>query len=56
MQIVNVVYGFVCFEGQGIWILQKEKHLKRFLKCKKRFQTNSCDVYIISVMYICNVN
>ena len=24
--------------------------------CKRRFQTNSCDVYIILVLYICNVN
>ena len=30
MQIVNVIYGFTCLDGQGIWILQNKKHLKLF--------------------------
>ena len=54
MQILNVIYGFVCLDGLRIRISQNKKHLKRFfanLIVKKRFQTNSCDVYIIYVMY-----
>ena len=27
MQIVNVIYGFVCFEGLGIWISQKKRNI-----------------------------
>ena len=30
MQNVNVIYGLVCLEGQGIRISQNKKHLKRF--------------------------
>ena len=30
MQIVNLIYGFVCLEGQIILILQNKKHVKRF--------------------------
>ena len=58
MQIVNVIYGFVCLEDQGILISQNNEHLKVFcnINCKIRCQTNSCDVYNILVMYICNVN
>ena len=61
MQIVNVIYGFVCLEGQGIRISQNKTHLKCFfalLIVKRPFQTNSYfgDVYIISVEYIFNGN
>ena len=43
-------------------VKESEYHKKETLtlfcnfNCKRRFQTNSCDVYIILVMYICNVN
>ena len=59
MQIVTVIYGFVCLKGKGIRISQSKKHLEPFFckfNCKRRFQNSSYDVYILSVIYICNVN